>query len=279
MSRFKCWKILVIYNMLIILLIIFGCSNQTKQTNQVKWNIKGYVEAKDKFRAWQGVCTDGKYLYVTTDRNEKFELENIISVYTIDGKFVSEKRKAYTKPDSKGKFMSFGQGTIIDGKMYVTAYNFNASANPLESRAVIYNLQRLDILEEHDIGEGVAESISKYAGDFYICYHDKQEIRRFNSNYKLINIYPLSQKAGPDGGYQSIFWDGDCAFLNMHGANERGKVYSSGLDKYQFDGSSFKFSCRIKPPTYGSGQGVSKYLNRFYWADRVENKIVITNGI
>jgi|GEM_PF-6545190 len=253
----------------------------------LRQNLKGivspsvvYFEMENKYRAWQGVATDGNYIYVVTDRNEDFELENIISVYTMDGVFVSEKRHAYTGTDSAGRFMSFGDCSVIDGYLYVPVYNINSGGQvPYESKIVKYSLPDLVQVSEVDIGSGVAECITKHLDDFWVCYHDLAVIKRFASDFTLKNTYNLSQELGPEGGYQSIFWIDDFVYLNMHGSNEYGKAYAPGLDKYSFDGTNFTFVERIKPPTYGSGQGVSKFGDKFYWNDRPGNKVIITNGL
>src|SRR5690606_26725215 len=55
--------------------------------------------------------------------------------------------------------------------------------------------------------------------------------------------------------------------------------YAFGVDKYSFDGINFVFLENITPPTYGSGQQVSYNNGFYYWADRVENKVIITPSI
>lgn len=237
-----------------------------------------YFDMKDKYRAWQGVATDGNYIYVVTDRNENFELENIISVYTMDGIFVSEKRNAYTGTDSSGRFMSYGDCSFIDGYLYVPVYNCNSGGlPPFESKVVQYSLPDLNQVMEFDIGNGVAECVTKHLEDFWVCYHDLAVIKRFASNFTLKNTYNLSQVFGPEGGYQSILWLDGFVYLNLHGSNKYGVAYAPGLDKYSFDGNTFTFVERLKPPTYGAGQGVCKFGNNFYWNDRPGNKVIITN--
>ncbi|WP_127488485.1 C1q-like domain-containing protein [Paenibacillus ehimensis] len=237
-----------------------------------------YFDMKDKFRAWQGVSTDGNFIYVVTDRNENFELENIISVYTMDGIFVSEKRNAYIGTDSSGRFMSFGDCSVIDGYLYVPVYNCNSGGPPpFESKVVQYSLPDLSQVSEVDIGSGVAECVTKHLDDFWVCYHDLAVVKRFNSNFTLKETYNLSQELGTEGGYQSLLWVDGFLYLNLHGSNNYGIAYAPGLDKYSFDGTNFTFVERIKPPTYGAGQGICKFGNNYYWNDRPGNKIIITN--
>jgi hypothetical protein len=231
---------------------------------------------KNKYRGWQGVDTDGKYIYVATDRNSNFNLEDIISVYTMNGTFIKEKRKAYTGTDSSGKFLSFGDCKIINGFLYATAYNFNSGGRPYESRVAKYSIPYLNYIGDYSIGGNVAESVNSYLGDFWVCYYDVQRIKRFDSNFHLKATYSLPQPIGPYGGYQTIIWDSNNVYLNLHGPNTLGLAYSTGFDHYTFDGNKFTFVERFKPPTYGCGQGVSKLGSTWYWNDRVLNRIVIT---
>lgn len=239
-----------------------------------------YFPAHVKHRAWQGVAVDDKNIYVTTDRDENFGLEDIISVYTLDGRFIKEKRNAYTGKDSEGKFMSFGDGTIIDGHLFVTAYNANAGTNSFMSRIVKYNLPNLDIAAEYDIGQGVAESVYKYLDNYWVVsFEAPLTIKRFDIDFNLIKTYDLSASFGPEGGYQGAFFDGDILYANLHGSNYQGQKYAYGLDRYSFDGEKFNYIDRIKPPTYGAGQGIEHANDKYYWADRPGNRIVITDQI
>ncbi|WMT39742.1 hypothetical protein RE628_20450 [Paenibacillus sp. D2_2] len=231
-----------------------------------------------KYRAWQGVTTDGTYIYVVTDRDENFTLKNIISVYDMKGHFVSEKLDAYTATDPQDKFMSFGDCTIIDSKLYVTAYNINDGGNPRISRIIEYSLPNIELIKETDIGSNAAECIVKKDGAYWVCYFDDAIIRKFDLDCKLLQTYPVNP-IGPDGGYESLLWIDDELYCNMHGPNTYGKTPTGKLDRYTFDGSTFTFVESIVPPTYGTTQGLAHYNSYFYWADRVANEIVITNSV
>lgn len=234
--------------------------------------------AHKKYRAWQGVATDGTFIYVFTDRDENFALKNIISVYDMQGHFVSEKLNAYTATDPQGKFMSFGDGTIIDGKLFVTAYNINDSGNPELSRILEYSLPNLNLTKETDIGGSAAECIVKENGAYWVCYFDEPIIKKFDLSYNLLQTYSVNP-IGPDGGYESLLWiDGDL-YCNMHGPNAIGGLPTGKLDRYSFNGTTFTFIESISPPTYGSTQGIDQYKDFFYWADRVANEIIITTSI
>jgi hypothetical protein len=231
------------------------------------------------YRAWQGVAADTEKIYVTSDRDTNFFLSNTISVYGISGKYLAEKKRAYTGKDKKKRFMSFGDCFAKNGFLYATVYNFNSSPPEKEriSRVVKYSLPDLKQVAQYDIGQGTAESLTTYKGSFWVVYHDRNEIRRFDNKFRFQAAYPLSARFGIEGGYQGIFFKNDDLYGNLHGSNEYGKAYAQGLDHYRFDGHSFRFIERIKPPTYGAGQGIERVGTHIFWADRPGNKIIITN--
>ncbi|MFD0716767.1 hypothetical protein [Paenibacillus sp. GCM10027626] len=240
-----------------------------------------YFGGLKDYRMWQGVASDGNNIYVFSDRDEKFELNNIISVYSLDGKFIKEKTEAYTQKSRTGKFMSFGDGSVINGSLYVPVYDFNGgsaqlSVNLRESRVVKYDLNSLKIVDEYYIGEGSAESVDFYDNSFWIVYHDINEIRRFDEQFNLLEKYRLSSSFEKEGGYQGIIFEDGELYANLHGSNHFGMEYAYGLDHYHFDGKNFNFVERIKPPTYGSGQGIDRVDETYLWVDRPANRIVKT---
>uniref|UniRef100_UPI00187D5E83 hypothetical protein n=1 Tax=Metasolibacillus meyeri TaxID=1071052 RepID=UPI00187D5E83 len=120
------------------------------------------------YRGWQGVTVHNDLIYVFTDRDENFGLENIISVYTLDGKLVTEKRNAYTGKDPMGLFMSFGDANTIDGFIYATVYNSNSlGASPWISKIVKYEPSDLSIIQVYEIGQGTAESVTKHNNSYW----------------------------------------------------------------------------------------------------------------
>lgn len=236
------------------------------------------------FRAWQGVCTDGKYIYVVTDNPETgvTQDENIISVYDMFGNFVAEKRNAYAGADSAGRFMSFGTMSYLDGLLYVPVYNYNSGGPaPYESRIVQYSSQDngLNELATYEIGSGVAEGIAKHLDHYWVSYHDIQKIRRFNSNWVQIAEYELPTLAKSHGGYQGIIWENGFLHLNMHGPNSKGQPFVGGIDKFSFDGTVFTFVESFNPPSFGSTQGMSTFDGLYLFNDRTENRIIITNSL
>lgn len=263
---------------IVILCLAFGLSGLlSSHSLAFESSYEGTIKMKKPFRAWQGVGSNGKTVYVTSDRSEKFTLSNTISVYDLDGNYIKEIKRAYTGTDSHNRFMSFGDCYVSSGFLYATVYNFNSAPpeNERISRIVKYSLPDLKQVDVFDIGDGTAESLAKFKGFFWIVYHDKNEIRKFDAQFRLLKRYPLSGIFGDEGGYQGIFFDGDNLYANLHGSNKFGEKYAQGLDKYHFEGYSFKLIERIKPPTYGSGQGVEKVGNSIFWVDRPGNQIIV----
>lgn len=238
------------------------------------------IPLSSNYRGWQGVTVFNNLIYVVTDRNENFDLENIISVYTLDGKLVMEKRNAYTGLDPQGKFMSFGDVNEIDGLLYATFYNLNGGGNPLVSRIVKFDLDTLDVLNVHEIGGNVAESVTKHDNAFWVAYHDIYAIRKFDLNFNLLQEYNLAMESGYNqGGPQGSLWEDSYYYVNLHGTNFISEEPFAELRKYQFDGTDFNFIERIYPPTDGCGQGLSKYGEYYFWNDRIRNQIVVSKNI
>ncbi len=219
------------------------------------------------------MAVDGQYIYVFTDRNEKFELENIISLYTHEGSKVREYRDIYTGTDSRGKFMSFGDGNLIEGNIYVTAYNANSRGRPFESRVLVYSTPDLQLLKTYEIGEGIAESVTKYMNYYWITYNEKMVVKQFDTSFNIVHAYTLSEGKGEYGGYQGAYWQNDNFLVQMHGPNELGLNPSKGLDKYWFNGDEFVFLKTEIPLSYGSGQGVANYVDYIIQNDRPSNSV------
>jgi len=240
------------------------------------------IPLASNYRGWQGVTVYNNLIYVVTDRDENFDLENIISVYSLDGKLVSEKRNAYTGLDPQGKFMSFGDANVIDDKMYVAAYNSNDGGTPLISRIVKYSLPDLSVINTYEIGGNVAESVTKHDNTYWVAYHDIYKVRRFDLDFNLIQEYDLPKDVNSGytgGGPQGSLWEGNYYYVNIHGHNSIADTPYTELRKYEFNGTKFTYLESIEPPTVGSGQGLSKYGEYYFWNDRPGNYITITKSL
>ena len=139
------------------------------------------------------------------------------------------------------------------------------------------NLKVLCSVNEHDIGDGVAECIVRNTKGYWVVYHDKAEIRLYDDQFIQVESYELGQSFEKEGGYQGIVFINDDLYVNLHGSNNYCGDYAYGLDHYQFENNRFTFIERIKPPTYGAGQGIDYYDGKTFWVDRPSNQIVITS--
>ena len=240
-----------------------------------------YFNATKAKRFWQGVGVYNDQIFTLTDQDSSGTANNIIQVYDLYGRFIREKKYAYTATDSSGShFMSFGSGMYFDGLgyFYVTVYNLNGGgAAPYISRVIKYDIATLSVQASYEIGNGVAESVTFYSGSFWVCYHNSMIVRQFDTAFTLQNEYSLPRTIGSYGGYQSIIFENGFVYLNMHGPNTYGSTPLGAYDKYSFNGTSFTYIETITPPTYGCGQGVASYKGKYYWTDRPSNSIVITS--
>ncbi len=263
------------------LLVLAGCSTGPRRSQDPSLlHLRSFV-LDVPHRAWQGIAVDDQFLYLLSDRNENFALENLITVLSHDGQVV---RTVHAEPETvapEDQFFSFGDGNIFSGKLYVTAYNFNSRPRPtdLKSRVMIYDLPSLTLLQNYDIGEGVAESVTLHAGSFWVTYHDRMIVRRFDTNFVLLADYPLPMQPGTYGGYQGAVWQKDHFYLQMHGPNHLGEEPSKGLDVYLFADEAFVFLKTLPPLSYGSGQGVAVFGDMLIQNDRPGNAIEVRSGI
>lgn len=246
-----------------------------------------YFDPIKNNRSYQGVCSDGTYIYTTTDQDENFKINgysgevqwdnnNIISVYDMEGNFIREKKNVYDDLSPKGLFMSFGDCSVIDGAIFATVYD---RVEPSDSRVLKINKDTSVVENVYDIGQELAEGVDKHNGDFWVVYHTKMEIRQYDADFNLKHTHQLSQPMKPYGGYQGLFWIDDDVYVNYHGANLLGEDYAPGVDRYHFNGQSFEFVEQIKPPTYGSGQGIEKVGDTYLWIDRPMNRVVVTKSL
>jgi hypothetical protein len=243
------------------------------------FNFNFSFSGQSDYKVYQGVLVTDTNIYTCSDRDTVFGFQNSISKFDRNGIFISEFLNSYTSLDPQGKFMSYGS-MYDDGSYFlICAYNINSGGSPRISRIVRHNRITLAFVDEFDIGDGVAENITLYNGDYYVCYHNAMIVRKFNTSFVLITEYNLSRATGPNGGYQSIFVIGNMFYFNYHGPDALGGTYSIGMDKYLFDGNTFHYQSNIVAPTYGSGQGVIHFDHKFYWVDRVENSIVVTDNL
>ncbi len=204
----------------------------------------------------------------------------------MQGNFIKEKNNVYSG-FTGGNIL--GNGTVINGKLYVGAYNANtlgASTNPnytplsdLQSKIAVFSLSDFSLIEDFNLGTQVkiAEGVDYHNGYFWVVdgWFDTFVVKKYDTSFNLVSTYslPVANAFAGELTYQNINWYGNDIFVNWHGSNSFGQTYAYGLDHYSFDGTNFNFVERLRPVTYGAGQGIAIVGNTFYWADRPGNAI------
>lgn len=231
-------------------------------------------------RASQGIATDGQQLFLTSSVNEKGKPENIISVYSMDGKFIKEKRNASQATDPDGRKMEFGDATILGTNLYIAMYNWNslpAKKSPLYSKIAVFNSTNLAPMKIFDAGGNTLEGVSYEREHFWTTFHDEPILKEFDGSLKFLKSFPLmipSNFKMPYGYAQGITWYGNDVFVNIHGPNFEGSFYAPGILRYHYNGKAFEYVETLTAPTYGSGQGLDNVGYTFYFVDRPGNVII-----
>jgi hypothetical protein len=230
--------------------------------------------------ASQGIATDNNHIFLTTSINEAGKRENIISVYTMDGKYLMNRRNASITVDRDGRPMDFGDASVNGPYLYVALYNWHAlpvKKSPMYSKVAVFYTKNLSLVAEYDIGANTAEGISYSGGYYWVTFHDKPLIKKFDTDFRLIKTFSLQIPSNVDtsnGYFQGMAWYGNEIFVNIHGPNTEGSFYSPGVLRYHYDGSNFDYIETLTPPTYGSGQGLDILNNTFYFVDRTANVMI-----
>jgi hypothetical protein len=246
---------------------------------------------------WQGVCTDGTYIYTVSDRAGTTgvgvtpALNNVITQYRMDGTVVKQVYNVFTETDSVGRFMSFGGCAIIDGDLVATMYNTNSQAGiptaDLESVIAYFNITTFAVLRTLDLPGGVAEAVQLYKGYYWVCYNNIEEIHKIHvSNGTLAHSYAVPgviTSIVNYGACNGMKWHNDELYVSRHGGNGVGNLDIRGVRVYTLDTSSnaLVFQREISPPTYGANQGFD-FLQLdggtllSYWADRSSNRVIVS---
>ncbi len=238
------------------------------------------INVQNIHAASQGIAIGNHYLYLTTSVNELGKPENIISVYDLAGKFITQKRNASTEHDIDGRFLDFGDGTIIGSNLYLGLYNWNslpANKSPLYSKIAVFNTNTMNLTAVYDVGGNTAEGVAYHEGHFWVIFHDRAIVKELDTNFKFLKSHTLvitSNVKIRDGFFEGAGWYQNDLFLNIHGPNSENSFYSPGLIRYHYNGSTFEYLETITPPTYGSGQGFDIINKTFFFVDRPANAII-----
>lgn len=247
-------------------------------------------EIATAYRAWQGAHWWNNCIIVATDKNESYVIQNILSIYAVDGTLLFEFLSAYTGLDPQGKKLSFGSPYVIGNYLYMTGYNFNDGGSPLISRVIRYVLDPIAITITLDtsfgtsgvigIGSGTAEQVYWTGTEWLVCYFDHTYISRFDASWTLLGTMALSQAFPAPGGPQAMIWKNPTeVHIIMHGQNSYGGTKSNEIHKYTRSGNTLTFVAKYDSPDYGLGQGVSACPFGYVWANRPANAIWFTKGL
>lgn len=258
-------------------------------------NIKTYYGGANR-RSWQGCAISATKMYLITDRDENAvypgNLENIITEFDYNGNILNTYRNVWSS-GTGSSFLSLADGMIhTDGYLYVTATNYhsNSSVETIARVVVLDPANNFSQVTTYTItasgGNSSIEGISYRSGEWWICWSGTNVIKKYNSSFVYqadytLPIHPSANNAPPSSWYQGLQWVGDTLYANLHGGQgpngPTGITYytSPGLDAFSYNGTAFTRLGRIKPPTTGASQGIGAYNDKWVFADRWYDNLVL----
>lgn len=142
-----------------------------------------------------------------------------ITKYNCNWEFLEEQLyKTGSEFDATGTRWIFGDGNVIDGKLYIALRTRDYSA----SAVGIWTLD-LQFLEIHPVINGVAEAVEKHEGRFWVIQRD-YFVSEYTLEWEYVRSYWLERHY--DGGV----WIEDSLYCNSGGCV---------LDVYDFNGDQF----------------------------------------
>jgi len=199
---------------------------------------------------FQGITTDGTYLYTTTDDH--------IYKYDKNGNLIADRD---TSGDGTyGDYL--GDLCYHDGKLYVTSHE---SSGP-DSRILIYSAADLSYIGEKTIPNRHLSTSQASAG---ISYHDgyfwiirdtntdnaDSEIHKCtegDSSFDEVAWYHLTYDITGSWHYQGCDWYENYLFCNIHGGSSPGKC-----DVYYWNGNGFDEHQRLDQVTWSYSGGTA----------------------
>lgn len=211
-------------------------------------------------KAWQGVTSDGTYLYTFT--NCESGTNDVQKIYKLNKSGVQQDVNL-----AAGTAHMSG-GCYHNSKLYVADMKNWYSGQP-HSEA-IGNIRLYNITsglpyanENHDVGNHWAEAVCFYDSHFWIVFHCCSIIRKYDSDWNFIKEYDIDGHGGTEtswvdgNGYQGIafFQDGSNIYagLTVHHS------VAGGPEFYYFEydsvADSFTLIDHLDPPNTGANQG------------------------
>ena len=209
----------------------------------------------------QGVCTDGKYIYVS--------YRQYLYKYDMNGNLLLSHNTTSegTYGDDKGDLC------VKSGILYITSSDYRYGGT--NGAIMKYNASSLSYIGEILLltPSSVPSTITCHDDKFWIHFYSSPgQIHQYSADL-LINEaqYILNDT------YDGITWINNILVCNIH-EDETLLTKSSDMDLYYFDGFSFRLiACVAKPDLWG--QGIDFYNGTIYIVERgytvSANKIII----
>ncbi|RLG14192.1 hypothetical protein DRN69_04505 [Candidatus Pacearchaeota archaeon] len=236
-------------------------------------------------RAWQGVTSDGTYLYTFT--NKEVVANDIQKIY----KFNKSGEQLDVNSAAGTDHMS--DGYYYNGKLYVADMKDWYEDQPhSEAKGQIRVYDTTSGLpyanESHEVGDHWAEGVTYYDGYWWIVYHCCSIIRKYDSNWNFVKEYDIAGHGGTEGswsdgnGYQGIvfFEDSGNTYvgLTVHGTVTGGPEFYY----FKYENDTFTLVEHFDPPNEAANQGWDTDdpldISDVWFADRYSSAIRHQSG-
>lgn len=209
-----------------------------------------YEEQMLDMHGWQGVASDGTYLYTVS-------LNSTIYKYNMDGDLITSHPNAHLDGTNLAQVNSIYVHT--DGKLYIGANNYDDT--PKFGYIKVFNQSDLSYVEEHRVRDYYSEGCTFHDNAWWVVYHDWNNLTKYDSSWNIVSDYPI---AYANSAYQGIVWYGDYIYVNNHGG------WNQTLDVYKWNGSGFDQTARLDRVTSDAKQGLGLEPGgvTMWWAER-----------
>jgi hypothetical protein len=214
----------------------------------------GPVQVGTDVHASQGVAIDPRgFLFTSAEGASGGQRNKMITTYAWDGAGVGAPLHAFNGVDAMSAPATQVNGLFFDtdtNRLYSGANNWTGT--PATGHIVEYDVAAdgsLSYRAEHPVGAHYCEGCAKYAGFWWVIYHDRHEIHQYDLAWTFVAAHALPL---PDPGdasvagnyYQGIAWRDDVAYVNVHGANAN----APRMLAYRWTGSAFVYAAEMTPP-------------------------------
>jgi len=202
--------------------------------------------------AFQGVCSDGTYLYAVDNHN--------IRKYNKSGTLQTATTGAYLEGTDMAQINSIYYHAT-DDRLYVGSSNYPIP--PYLGYIKVFEASDLSYVEEHQVKNYWCEGCAFYDDAWWVTYHNWKYVSKYNTSWVWQADYALSFSS--THGYQGLVWIGDYLFANLHEGDP-----TNYCDVYKWNGSGFDEVVRLDRPTEDCTQGMGKEPgdNIMWWAER-----------